>query len=458
MTKSIEKGAGEHSPSYLAHTEHTRGKDRVRNTFSNVGKFALVGAFVVGPTLFAPANAQDTAPAAETSESVTFQVLPGMPYEDYTDCGRGETSDLYVADATNPQLLFGPGSTNRALIPCDLPTDPKSAEAMNSILNAPGGLAFKTKQYTTGRWEASADDPEYEIKYHNVNSHCSDAFIDKTPFSTIRVPEEAQPAPGTDKEIAIIDKTNPDEVKAFEAWVASVDHDNKIVYGCFGAGMLNPQETIGVFDEGSSTAASGLPYLGYHITESEMKNERADKQIGVIILAPSKGTVGTSSRHPGDGWETSAVPLSFPEGTVLTLPDGTPPLPEDASPAAKTIWQGIMDYGAVVVDKGGCKMCIRTELLDSFDDPSVYETWKGGKSPEEIMGELPLDQLVALEPDYITLGERVSSWVDSQKYTKKTADGLLEIDASKSTYVTVDQSSDPVKLLDDLGAPAISTN
>ncbi len=348
--------------------------------------------------------------------------------EDYTDCGRGETAD---AEAKNGPLdMFGTQSFSKQLVPCGAPIRKNSEQIMSDIynnqitnksINNTGTIYMNAGgSYSAGMFAADKSDSLYKVEFDNNDGNCNADFLNTV--DELRVPSDAKAAEGTDMEVAIYDE---EQNILAEFWRSSIDHDNKVIKACWGGVKHNASKSTGVFERPYGVAAAGTVMSATQLNADDMKavldGGEINHVMGLALVGVKPGEVGVANRH--DSYMPGGIGETVSEGSMMTWPDGMKK-PEGLSMAAEAIWRQIMKYGIIIEDKSGA-ISARGQNPDSLEDPSLYDKFLENRSWEEVMSELPWDELVLLDENYLTIK-------DGDTVVKRLGDGDKTLEFSGS--------------------------
>lgn len=278
---------------------------------------------------------------------------------------------------------YSPSSFWNTLIGNNPEYDPHSAEMIATIgLHNEGRISAYPNQYSFPVYYADINSPRWDIPCNVYR--CTIVTLEKiftvTELSDVPIPELANPAPGTDGQMIIIDKNTFTE---YDLWQAQRTADgwsvsNGSVYNVLWSGT--PQRY--------GSRGAGLPYLAGLIRPWEIAQGRIDHVLAFSYPEPAlKRCVYPATKTDGK----SNLPYAIPQGAHLQLD----PLLTEAdfnrmglSNTGKIIARALQEYGMVLVDTGG-RTGIYAEDLES--NPYQVISWS---DPELNLTKTTLDGLL----------------------------------------------------------------
>jgi hypothetical protein len=229
-----------------------------------------------------------------------------------------------------------------------------------------GRITSDPNQYSFPVYYADANTPRWNIpcsQYRCTVIMQNDVFtVDK--LSNVPIPEQANPSPGSDGQMVIIDKITLTEYDLWRAerttggWTVA----NGTVYNILWSGTPARYGSRG----------AGVPYLAGLIRPWEIISGRIDHVLAFGYPEPaSERCVYPASKTDGD----SSLPYAIPEGAHLQLDPSLTEADFDRMGLTRTgkiIARALQEYGMVLVDSSG-KAKIYVEDLQS--NPYQQVSW-----------------------------------------------------------------------------------
>jgi hypothetical protein len=202
-----------------------------------------------------------------------------------------------------------------------------------------------------------------------------------------RVPDNAQPAPGSDGTLAVIDWS---ERRTVEMWQALQLSDGSWSTSW---GTTTPIDGIGipaVFGNGA-----GVSHLAGVIRVEEIARGRIDHALAFSTSNPCQSVY----RYPAtktDGGSTRDD--CIPEGARIQLDPSIDLETLTLTPAESTIARALQTYGAYAVDRGGTAMALYFEIAPdaTFSTPGSIYADAGLAQDYHNLGAIPLQHLRVL--------------------------------------------------------------
>jgi hypothetical protein len=181
----------------------------------------------------------------------------------------------------------------------------------------------------------------------------------------------------------------------WELWQAARDPGGGIS-ACWG-GMLDTNNSNGVFAAPYGLSATGISYLATAITEADVASGHIDHAIALEIPG-CDGYV-----YPADRNDCRGSTGEPPEGEWFRLPAGLQ-MPLGLTPFAQMVFAALQRYGLVVTDQADAVMLQAEQGSDwgaqghAGVDP-ITKSWNG--LPEyDVVADLPWDKLQAVIPPH----------------------------------------------------------
>ena len=294
-------------------------------------------------------------------------------------------------------------------LPASTPLDPNSknivADIPAQIQRAYGNASLNTQSYSPAFYIAQPTDPKVSFGFYNCqNKNWIDSGL-LAQLMNVPMPANANPASGSDGEMAIYDVANKTQ---YEIWNAK--RVNNKWYGCWGGKMSDMNTNIGVHTRPYGTTATGLPFLGSTITIDELTKGKIPHALAYALVEMRPyGQSWPANRN--DGWSSGrTAEVNIPwEGQRLRL---DPAVNVDAlpmNPIGKMIARAIQTYGMVGRDKAGSVTFYaeNAEPYISATGVNPYTKILNGSPTYKVMDGFPWDKMQALPKDW---GQNPSEW------------------------------------------------
>ncbi|MDP3844406.1 MAG: DUF4124 domain-containing protein [Oxalobacteraceae bacterium] len=297
--------------------------------------------------------------------------------------------------------VFAPDSFWYAPIPKQVPLHANSAAFVSDFLRQKkafyGNVNINTKAFASPVFVADANAPVTQVAEWDCQKK---KFKDKhlaQQWAAVPIPLHAEPADGTDKEMAIY---QPATDTLWEFWQAR--KVNGQWQACWGGRLPNASRGNGVFPGHYGTTATSLPFIGGQITAEELHRGEIRHVIGISLVEAEHFTVKSWPAHRSDGYNPTKVPNRIPEGLRFRLNPDVNVDQLKMHPVGKIIAKAAQKYGFVVWDKAGA-ISIRAQNPKSYtalgkSDP--YPALFKGTRSNAILDGFPWDQLQFLPNDY----------------------------------------------------------
>lgn len=313
----------------------------------------------------------------------------------------GEPAAKPAAAAARGGTIFAPTSFWYTPIPAKVELHPNSANFAAEFVRQKkayyGTVTINTTAYASPVYVADANQPTVRVAEWDCQKK---GFADKNlvaQWAAVPVPAFAEPADGTDAEMAIY---QPSTDTLWEFWQArKVDGQWQ---ACWGGRMQNVSKSDGIWHKPYGTTATGLPFLGGQITAEELQRGEIKHALGIALVDTEKWSVYSWPANRSDGYNPKYAPNRIPEGLRFRL---DPSVDVDAlklHPVGKIVAKAAQRYGFVVWDKAGA-ISLRAENPKSYtklgkEDP--YPALFKGTPTYALLNGIPWDKLQFLPMNY----------------------------------------------------------
>jgi len=313
----------------------------------------------------------------------------------------GATSIAHAAQRLATDSVFSADSFWYSPIPKQVTLNADSAAYVREFLRQKktyyGNVNINTTSYASPVFVVGADVPTTRVTEWDCQQK---KFKDRKlaqQWQAVPIPSYAEPADGTDAEMAIY---QPSTNTIWEFWRARKVDGNW--QACWGGRLANASSSDGVFPGNYGTTGTSLPFIGGQITAEELRRGEIRHVIGIALVDTEHFNVKSWPAHRSDGYNPKQQANRIPEGLRFRLnPDvNVDQLP--IHPVAKIIARAAQKYGFVVWDKAGA-ISLRTENPKSYTalgKPDPYPTLFKGTRSSAILDGFPWDQLQFLPNDY----------------------------------------------------------
>lgn len=209
-------------------------------------------------------------------------------------------------------------------------------------------VTVNTQAYSPGVFVANESDPIGNFSWDNCGGLPEDVGrrLVEDHLQDIHVPLSAQPAQGSDHEMAIY---NVDTRQLTELWRVTKQGPTHFS-ACWGGTIVDASTSSGMFPGSFGATATGLSLVGGIITPNELKAGRIDHVVGVIVdVSVLNDQVSWPARRT-DGRALGEHTIAA--GQMLRLPASLDLDAMRLSPASRTIAQAAQRYGLIVWDGG----------------------------------------------------------------------------------------------------------
>lgn len=296
---------------------------------------------------------------------------------------------------------FAPDSFWYKPIPRDTPLDPNSANYVQDFLRQLhayyGTVGINTTSYSSPVYIAGPGAPLQPVTQWDCHKP---SYVDRglnQQWAAVPVPQDAQPANGTDEEMTIY---QPSTDRMWEFW--EMRQVGGAWQACWGGGMQNVSQNPGIWAPHYGASATGLPYSAGQVTIAELREGAIHHVMGIALVDAQWGSVLSWPANRSDGYNPKNATNRIPEGTRFRL---DPSINVDAlplHPVAKIVAKAAQTYGFVVWDKAG-SISLRFEnpkpLMQSGQDNPYTAIWNGTPS-YKILAGVPWDRLQFLPANY----------------------------------------------------------
>ncbi|MEO6352421.1 MAG: DUF4124 domain-containing protein [Burkholderiaceae bacterium] len=297
--------------------------------------------------------------------------------------------------------VFAPDSFWYVPIPKEVPLHANSAAFVNDFLRQKksfyGNVNINTKAFASPVFVVDANAPVTQVSEWDCQKK---KFKDKDlaqQWAAVPIPTHAEPADGTDKEMAIY---QPATDTLWEFWQArKVDGQWQ---ACWGGRLTKASKSDGVFPKHYGTTGTSLPFIGGQITAEELQRGEIRHVIGISLVEAEHFTVKSWPAHRSDGYNPTKQANRIPEGSRFRLNPDVNVEELNMHPVGKTIAKAAQKYGFVVWDKAGA-ISIRAQNPKSYTAmgrPDPYPALFKGSRSNSILNGFPWDQLQFLPKDY----------------------------------------------------------
>lgn len=333
------------------------------------------------------------AAAALAATALIAGLLAWQPWDTDPDPGPSEPVTTVTGEPTMEEILAEP----HKMFPrdsefvrdiTDAPLNPASEAMMtdfrkNQLAPHYGGIAaFNPYAFTASFWVAEEDTPKVTMKFNDCQgkNHTPPGLFDGPKmFVDVPVPANAQPAKGTDQQLAIY---SPSEDKLWEFWIAGKDAGGEWS-ACWGGRMDDvSQNTRGAFTAPYGAAASGMAFVGSMVSIEEARRLEINHAIGLNVITPSNWDDFSYPANRSDGY-TEEKNL-IPEGSRLRLDPNVDVDSLGLTPIGAAVARAAQKYGFLITDKAG-SIAVVTEggIKASLTAPNNEDPW------HEILGDTP---------------------------------------------------------------------
>lgn len=213
-------------------------------------------------------------------------------------------------------------------------------------------------------------------------------------FDEVPVPDQAQPAVGSDGEIVI---WSPSTDEVWEMW--QFRRDGGSLSACWGGKIEDASKSDGVFPRPFGVTASGLSLLGGTVRIDELRSGRIDHAIAIGVNRPRAGVYSWPANRTDGTWSSDAA---IPEGTRFRIDPSLDVDKLNISPIAKIIAKAGQTYGFVVRDNTTGPVVVYAEDSGPYvraGKPNPYTEMFGAEQHTWMIG-FPWDRMQALPLDH----------------------------------------------------------
>jgi len=260
-----------------------------------------------------------------------------------------------------------------------------------------GNVGVNTQYYSSPIYIAAATAPTQQVTVTDChNNGWIDAGLVQQ-WTAVPIPSYAQPAAGTDSEMAIY---QPATDTLWEFW--EMKQVGTAWTGCWGGRMTNVSGNPGIWAATYGAAATGLPFAPGQVTVDELQSGVINHVIGIAVVDAEHWDKWSWPANRSDGWNPTGIANRIREGQRFRI---DPTLDIDTlsiGPIAKMVAKAGQKYGFVVWDKAG-SISLRFEnpkSLTLVGQPDPYVTLFGGVPNYAILDGIPWDRLQFLPVDY----------------------------------------------------------
>lgn len=293
-------------------------------------------------------------------------------------------ASFYTEDISKAPL-----AANSSSIVTDLTSQVKSA--WNGVA---GVNAYR---YNSSFYKVPADQPKVRVGFwdcQNKGYTPYQLFNDRKHFVDVPVPNDAQPAVGTDGEMTVYD---PSADKVWEFWQMRRSSTGGWE-ACWGGRLDNVSTSQGVIPAPYGATASGLVMAGGMISLAEAKAGQIDHAMYLGVINAKSGTYSwPANRTDGNSSATNMVA----EGQRLRLDPSIDVTTLGLTPFGEMVARAAQKHGFVVSDRAGAVSVI-TESGQSVEAKTGKNPWDvllGGPDYTALKG-FPWHRLQALPMNY----------------------------------------------------------
>jgi hypothetical protein len=271
------------------------------------------------------------------------------------------------------------------------------AEFQRQIQTYYGNVGVNTDSYSSPIYIAVAGAPSQQVTV--VDCH-NNGWIDtqlQQQWAAVPIPSYAQPADGTDSEMAIY---QPSTDTLWEFW--EMHQVGAAWQACWGGKMTNVSANRGIWTAPYGAAATGLPFAPGQITAVELQSGAISHVIGIALVDAEHWDKWSWPANRSDGWNPTALPNRIREGQRFRIDPSVNIDALNLNPIAKMVAKAGQKYGFVVWDKAGA-ISLRFEnpkSLTAVGQPDPYVALFNGVPNYALLNGIPWDRLQFLPADY----------------------------------------------------------
>lgn len=312
-----------------------------------------------------------------------------------------EPSGESAGSLSEPFRFFSSTSFWNEPVPANAPLDPHSAELISyfdSLINAEeevrGGPWINTTSYSVPVYTVPANQPTVTVTLHD---HHANAALSSA-WSAVPLPPNAQPAVGTDAELAV---WQPSTDRLWEFW--RLIHEPDGWYASWGGAMQSVSSDSGVYGpevclEASplwGASASSLSLVGGLISLQDLKRGVINHALSMSIPDVRAGVYASPAQRD-DGKSTN--PLTLPEGAHLRLNPNLNLAALHLPRLTLMIAEAAQRYGIFVRDGAHDVTFQAQDPTPTGSDPYTGpDGYFEGKYPRELLAYFPWHELQVLK-------------------------------------------------------------
>src|SRR3954470_18604917 len=218
-------------------------------------------------------------------------------------------------DAAAPARMFAPASFWNAPLPARAPVDPLSPVYVNDLVAQVRvyGAWINSRRFSTPIYTVGPRQHHVRIaidKPSDMYTNDRDAAALERQLSAVPMPNNAQPAAGTDWHVVV---WQPSRDRMWELWRARFAGS---WHAAWGARIDHVSQSRGVNRYPFGATASGLPVAGGLIRVRELQAGSIDHALALALPSTARGRVRTPANRT-DGADPR--PTAIPEGTIFRL-------------------------------------------------------------------------------------------------------------------------------------------
>jgi len=286
-------------------------------------------------------------------------IPPGLPVPPVSGGGGSPTQMPVTSFGSGQGRPFADASPFNSPIPANPATDSHSADIVGHLSSARSGAIADLYEYGRSVYAANATTPKVSVQATMAPDWGRD------PFAGIAVPmpTNAQPAPGSDGQLVVVDYSTG---RSYELWQA---HRVDATHWTTSWGQITPNVYTGVGTEtltGGSVVAAGTSGLAGLVRAFEIRQGSINHALSFSGDAVTPGVFRYPAAHT-DGSNMIGAPASstIAEGTRVQL---DPSIDLSKIPGITqgelVVGRALQKYGAYCVDQGGAPMAV------GFENPS----------------------------------------------------------------------------------------
>jgi len=298
-----------------------------------------------------------------------------------------------------PSPWFSDKSAWNAVLPDNAPISPDSATYVQSWIAQVKkyGPWINVEQYSVPVYTVPETQTEVTVNLISSGSGCVSDL--RTAFQKVPVPDNAQPAAGTDKHLAVWQPTTNTMWEFWSMDMNNVTHEWECKWG---GKMENVSSNPGFYlapCTGWGATATSLALTGGLVLIDEIKSGVIEHALALAVDETTKDTF-VSPAERGDGWSVSSIAL--PEGTRFRLPASLNITDLGLHPFAELLAYAFQKYGGLIRDTAGAMVASYCEPPPQ-NGPDPYAGPNGffqGLYPSQILSNFPWEKFQVVDPSW----------------------------------------------------------